>query len=101
MRLMVPGTLAAIAMAILIVKMNTLLKTLAVLFAVALPTIVAADFTGLTLPSFINVSYTFIGFGLTVGLLTVTADYRQVKPLAVGSGCRQPARTSSSLPLAA
>jgi hypothetical protein len=81
--------------------MNTLLKTLAVLFAVSLPLIVAAGFLGVSLPSFINVSYAFTGFALTVGLMTLVADYRPTKSLTASALCRQSRSSRSALPLAA
>jgi hypothetical protein len=81
--------------------MNTLLKTLAVLFAASLPLIIAAGFLGVSLPSFINVSYAFTGFAIILGLMTLFADYRPMKSLTAPVLCRQSRSSRSALPLAA
>jgi ABC-type Co2+ transport system permease subunit len=81
--------------------MNTLLKFLAVMFAASLPLIVAAGFLGISLPSFINASYAFTGFAVSVGLMTLFADYRPMKSLTESALCRQSRGSRAALPLAA
>jgi hypothetical protein len=81
--------------------MNTFLKIFAVLFAASLPLIVAAGFLGVSLPSFIDVSYAFTGFAVTVGLMTLFADYRPIKSLTAPVLCRSSRGRHSALPLAA
>lgn len=81
--------------------MNTILKTLAITFAAALPLILGAEFIGVTLPSFVSAWYAFAGFGLSIGALTIVADYQDAKPLKIRPACVVAARDRMSLPLAA
>ena len=81
--------------------MNTLLKSLSLVFAVALPLLIAADMSSIPLPSLVNIPNAFTGFALSIGLLTITTDYRRPKPLTIGSGRTAPLPSRSTFPLAA
>lgn len=61
--------------------MNTYFKTIALIFAAALPVALSAESFGVNLPSLINTSHMFGAFVVALTLLTMSADYRSTKPL--------------------
>ncbi len=83
--------------------MNTSLKILALVFTVALPSALAADFAGLPLPAAFNAAYLFGAFVTTLVVLTALADYARPSRRSFRSSSAQPVRvaTKSTYPLAA
>lgn len=81
--------------------MNTIFKTTALLLAAALPVAFSAESFGVTLPTALNTSHMFGVFVFALTLLTMAADYRKAKPLALtATGAALPT-SKASLRLAA
>jgi hypothetical protein len=81
--------------------MNTFLKTLALLLAAALPMTVAATALDWSLPTPVDPAHLFASFVVVVTLLTVFADYRPQKTLAIATSAAAPRCVRATLRLAA
>lgn len=82
--------------------MNTSLKSLALFFAVSLPSAVAAEIARLPVPAALDATHLFGGFVVTLVLLTVFGDYGRHRPLRVtDAAVAELAQRKASHPLAA
>lgn len=61
--------------------MNTLLKTIATLFAAGFPVAFSAESFGVSLPELFNAAHMFGAFVVAVTLLTMLTDYTEPKAL--------------------
>ncbi|WP_146180109.1 hypothetical protein [Opitutus sp. ER46] len=81
--------------------MNTILKTLALVLAAAVPAAFTAETNGLNLPAALATGNLLLAFGAVLTVLTMVTDYRVAKPLATHAAASAPVGPRSPYQLAA
>ena len=78
--------------------MNTILKTLSLILAAAIPVAFSAESNGFDLPVAFNTGHLFGAFVVALTLLTLFSDYRSAKPLRLyrSAATAAPANTTAA-----